>query len=213
MKVITISREFGSGGRELGKRLSDLLGYDYYDREIICALAKNAREHEDYLEHGFGQNTWKSVPLTFRRSFGVNAASYAASAKELVEQKQILEHIARMGDNCIIVGRNADVLLADYHPFNIFVCAEMEAKIQRCAERAEKDESLSRRELEHRIRNIDKSRIRTREMLTDSKWGQRDSYHLTVNTTDWKIRDLAPVIAEYVSSYFSYRKESTRSVK
>jgi hypothetical protein len=50
-------------------------------------------------------------------------------------------------------------------------------------------------------------------MLTDSKWGQRDSYHLTVNTTDWKIRDLAPVIAEYVSSYFSYRKESTRSVK
>ena len=107
-----------------------------------------------------------------------------------------------MGKDCIIVGRNADVLLECYRPFNIFVCAETEAKIQRCMERKTAGEILTEKELLHKMRQIDKMRSQTRAILSGSEWGQRDAYHLTVNTTDWNIKELTPAVAEFVNCWF-----------
>lgn len=67
MKIITISREFGSGGRELGKRLADELGFDYYDREIIESIAKGQGLDEGYVEKALEDHAWRRGPLTFRR--------------------------------------------------------------------------------------------------------------------------------------------------
>lgn len=111
-----------------------------------------------------------------------------------------------MEKNCVIVGRNADVILRDKCPFNIFVCADMKAKIRRCMERASDDEKLSRREVEQRIRRIDKGRAKTREMLSDNKWGERSTYHLMVNTTDWNIKELTPAIADFAMRWFRRKK-------
>lgn len=69
MRIITISREFGSGGRELGKCLTGLLGIDYYDREIITAIAKQNGLDEDYVERALEKRDWQTMPLTFGRSF------------------------------------------------------------------------------------------------------------------------------------------------
>ena len=60
MNIITISREFGSGGRELGKRLADLLGYDYYDREIITEIAKRHDVDEKYVEYALNNHIWQT---------------------------------------------------------------------------------------------------------------------------------------------------------
>ena len=68
MKIITISREFGSGGRELGKRLADTLGFDYYDREIITAIAGAQGLDEAYVEKSMENANWQRVPLTYRHS-------------------------------------------------------------------------------------------------------------------------------------------------
>lgn len=201
-KIITISREFGSGGRELGKRLADLLGYDYYDREIITAIAEQTGLNENYVERTLESHEWQNIPLTFRRSFADFSAIQSTQTSLLIEQKRIIEGIAKAGKDCVIVGRNADILLADEKPFCIFVSAGMEAKIRRCMERAEKGEHLSCKEMEQNIRRIDKGRARTREILTDSKWGEPGTYHLMINTTDWNIRELAPAVAEFASCWF-----------
>lgn len=73
MRTITISREFGSGGRKLGKRLAELLKIDYYDREIITAIAGQSGLDEGYVEMALKKRDWQAIPLTFGRSFaGIN---------------------------------------------------------------------------------------------------------------------------------------------
>lgn len=202
MRIITISREFGSGGRELGKRLADILGFDYYDSEIITTIAKNSGLDEGYVENTLNNSGWQQFPITFRSTFGSSVYMQPNKVNLLVEQKNVIENIAAMGKDFIIVGRNADEILKEYDPFSIFVCAEMEAKIRRCEERAPEGEELSQKELIRKIKQIDKSRAQTREILTGIKWGQRDAYHLTVNTTGWEIKELAPAVADFAVRWF-----------
>ncbi|MBO4211482.1 MAG: cytidylate kinase-like family protein [Oscillospiraceae bacterium] len=199
MNILTISREFGSGGRELGKRMADLLGWDYYDREIIDAVAAEKGMDANYVNAVLERHEWWAVPITFRRSFTV---STAPNTDLLVKEKEVIERIGKSGRSCILVGRNADFFLRDYEPFRLFVCAEMEAKIRRCRERAEDGSALSDKEIERQIRRIDRSRSATRELVAGNRWGERNSYHLTVNTTDWEIRDLAPAVADFTQKFF-----------
>ena len=202
MRIITISREFGSGGRELGKRLAGLLGIDYYDREIITAIARQNGLDEGYVEMALEKRDWQAMPLTFGRSFaGINGMQQIQT-NLLVAQKHVIEEIANIGKDCVIVGRNADVLLADKNPFRIFVCAGMDAKIRRCMERAPKGENISRKGAEQNIRRIDKARARTREILGGGKWGEANAYHLTVNTEGWDMRELASAVEGFILRWY-----------
>ena len=140
MNIITISREFGSGGRELGKKVAEILGYEYYDREIITEIARRHNVDENYVEYALNNHAWQTYSLSFHHSFISPIYVHSPDTKLLQEQKIIIEEIAEAGKNCIIVGRNADVLLQDRKPMNIFVCASMESKIKRCMERAEGEE-------------------------------------------------------------------------
>lgn len=203
MRIITISREFGSGGRELGKRLADLLGFDYYDREIIQAVAARSGIDEKYAQTMLEMPVWKKFPLHFRSSFAPLQPEQQLHTNLLLEQRRVIEAIAQSGRDCVIVGRNADVLLRSYQPFNIFVCAQLEAKLRRCQERAPEGETLTRKELERKIRSIDKARRQTRDIISGSRWGERGSYHLTVNTTEWDIKELVPAVAEFANRWFA----------
>ncbi len=199
MNIITISREFGSGGRELGKRLADLLGYDYYDKEIIATIAKKQGLDANYVAQSLDNHGWQSVPLTFRSSFSLPVPSVQSSL--LLEQKKIIEEIAKTGKDCVIVGRSAEVLLSDYAPFRIFVCADMEAKVRRCMERAAEDEKFTEKEMMQKIRAVDKNRARTRELIGEGRWGGGESYHLTVNTTGWEIKQLSVAVADFIRQW------------
>lgn len=202
MRIITISREFGSGGRELGKRLADILDFDYYDSEIISAVAQNSGLDVHYVENKLTGRGWQSFPITFSRTIGSAGYIQASKTNLLLEQKKVIEGIASLGRNCVIVGRNADVILKRQRPFNIFVCADTEAKVRRCMERAPEGENLSEKELIRKMRQIDKIRAQTREILSGSSWGQRDAYHVTINTSDWNIKDIAPAVAELANRWF-----------
>lgn len=203
MNIITISREFGSGGREIGKRLADLLDYEYYDKEIIAEIAKNKQLDETYVEAALNNRAWKVAPITFRRSFSGYAAATGNQTSLLLEQKRVVESIGKAGKNCVVVGRNADVLLGDYAPFNVFVCADVETKLRRCQERAANDENLTEKQLLKKMREIDKARAETREILTGKPFGACNSYHLSVNTSAWDIKELTEAIAEFAKRYFS----------
>ena len=208
-KIITISREFGSGGRELGKRLAERIGCEYYDKEIIMAIAENKGMNEVYVEHMLESQPWKEMPLHFRSSLSGSRGLEHARMDLLLEQKKVIEAIAGRGKDCIIVGRNADVLLNDFMPFKLFVCADMNAKIGRCLERAGENEKVSRKELERKIRSVDKGRAQIRNVVTDSPWGDRYAYHLTVNTSGWNIKELIPMVAEYAAAWFRRRENDT----
>ena len=206
MKIITIGREFSSGGRELGKRLADILGYDYYDREIITAIAESKGLQEDYVETMLEEQQISSIPISFNHSFGVPMVMHHPQTSLLIEQRKIIEKIAEKGRDCIIVGRNADIILKDYKPFNIFVCATEDWKVARCFERAEKGEKLSRRQLVRNMRSIDKNRAFSREFISDSRWGDPEAYDLTVNTTGWNLKELCVIVAEFVK--YSFEKKN-----
>lgn len=203
MKVIAISREFGSGGRELGRRLADALGFAYYDREIIMAVAERCALDEKYVERAMETGLIRQYPLTFSRTFSHMPALIGSTAALLPQQHSIVKELAEQGD-CVIVGRGADVVLQS--PFKIFVYADMEARMARCRSRADPAEQLADRELERKIRQIDKARAEQHNLLSGCAWGEKRGYHLCVNTTGVAVKSIAPAVADYVRQWFEKEK-------
>lgn len=198
MKIITIGREFGSGGRELGKRLADILGYEYYDREIIATISEERGLEEDYVESVLENGAYHNFPISYGHSFDVGMVMHHPHTSLFIEQRKVIEKIAKAGKDCIIVGRNADIILKDYKPFSMFVCATKECRIKRCMERAENKEGLSEKKLYKKMQRIDKNRSNLRDFVSASKWGDPEAYDLTVNSSGWEIKKLAPIVAEYI---------------
>lgn len=205
MHIITISRQFGSGGRELGKRLADRLGWDYYDKEIIDTLANRQGLEPDYVRRVLSSHGWQNVQLTFRNSFDHLVLDPGMRTQLLVQEREILRQIAEAGNDCIIVGRDADVILQDYAPFRIYVCADLEARLHRCQGHELKKpraNRLSEKEILRNIRRIDKNRIRTREVLTGKHHGDASAFDLTVNTAGWDIKKLTEAVADFALRRF-----------
>ncbi len=206
MKIITISREFGSGGRELGKRIADRLGFDYYDSEIISAVAQKSGMDAQFVENTLDNHGWQDYSITFGGT--IHSVAYVQSSKIelLVQQRKVIEEIAALGKDFVIIGRNADVILKEYHPFNIFVCADKEAKIARCRARAREEEHMTDKELLRKMKEIDKARARTRDFLSGTEWGQREAYHLIVNTSTWEMKPLAEAVTAFAEAWFKNGK-------
>lgn len=202
MRIITISRQFGSGGRELGKRMADVLGYDYYDNAIITAIAKESGRDEASVEKILDNHGWKLIPLSFSTTFTTRAFDELTLLELLNQQKKVIEQIGKEGKDCVIVGRNADVLLEQYHPFNIYVVAPMRARIARCNERKDIDTDISAKEMEKRILEVDKSRSRSRSLVTDRPWGEPSYYDLTINTEGWDLKELAYATSDFANRFF-----------
>ncbi len=211
MRIITISRYFGSGGRELGKRLSELLGWDYYDKEIIEALAENQGMSQEQVREALSHHGWQNVPLTYQNSFA-HLDSFAhfgfahgMHTQLLVRQREIIRDIAAAGNDCVIVGRDADVILQEYHPFRVCVCADLQARLDRCMAHEmgrPTSDRLTEKEILRNIRRIDKGRSRTREVLTGKQRGDSSAFDLTVNATGWDIAAMASALADFALRWF-----------
>lgn len=202
MKIITISREFGSGGRELGRRLAEKLGWDYYDRQLITAIAQKEGLDPDYVEKMSDTTVWQNYPLTFQSSLQAVAAPMDIHTDILIAQRKVVREIADLGRDCVIVGRNADIVLRDRKPFTVFVCAEQESKLRRCRERASEGEDTSRKVLEKNMKRIDKARAQNHAMLSEVPWGAPRGYRMTVNSTDWDLGELAEAVAGCAGIWF-----------
>lgn len=202
MRIITISREFGSGGRELGKRVADELGFEYFDKEIIVEITKKENLDEEYVNKTLHSSFAHNFQYTFHHSFFDPLSLNITQAKLLIEQKKVIEEIAANNKDFVIVGRNADYILRLYKPFKLFVCASKESKIQRCRERGEGSEKMDDKEIERYMNKIDKVRKETCAIVAGSTWGERQNYNLIVNTTDADIKNVATAIANYAKFYF-----------
>ena len=199
-KIITISREFGSGGKEVGKRLADTLGYAYYDSEIINLLVKETGMSESYIEN-ISEKGIYPFAFQFGKTF---TASYLLQKNQtdiLVKQTKILKQIAEKG-NAIIVGRGDNVILKDYNTVNIFVYANMDSKIKRCKKKAPKDENLTDKELINKIKSVDKNRKAFNNLISSTEWGSKENYDLCINTSNVEIKKIIKPLSEYINTWF-----------
>ena len=204
-KIITVSREFGSGGRELGKRLAETLGIAYYDQEIITAVAEKSGLAESYIERVSERGVSMYYPITYARTLTTVPAFSGQHIKVLNEQNRLLHELAGKSD-CVIVGRCADSILREYRPLNLFVYASLESKVHRCRTREEAGEHFTDKELKRRMAQIDSGRARYRELIGGGKWGDKAAYHLCVNTTGLEIKSLVPTVRAFADCYFSGRE-------
>ncbi|MGN1001932.1 MAG: AAA family ATPase [Oscillospiraceae bacterium] len=198
-KVITVSREFGSGGRELGKRLAEILNIAYYDKEVITAISEKSSLAESYVEQIVEQHIVTYYPITIATSFAsmpydamgqINRSIYSAQA-------EVLKEMATKSD-CVIVGRCADHILREFSPLNLFVYADMPSKIARCREKGGEIADLSDKELQKRINGVDRARAKYYSSYTGRVWGDKLNYDLCVNTTNHSIKMLAESIAHLI---------------
>ena len=95
------------------------------------------------------------------------------------------------------------MILKDYDPLNIFVYADKDSRIERCQRRAPAGEHLTAREIENRMKQIDRNRAQHHQMYSDNKWGDKGSYDLCVNTTKRFVKDLVPAIAKFCEDWFN----------
>ncbi len=198
--IITIGREFGSGGRELGKRLADALGIPCYDKEIIDEVAKLHGITPDHVEYITQLDIRSIYTSTIGRTMYEPTYYHHTAFNILKSQTDVIKKLASEGD-CVIVGRQADTILTDMNPLNLFVYANKEAKLKRCMERATEGET--EKYILKKMKKIDKVRAANRRFMRNSEWGKRENYHLCINTSEIEIKTLVPALAEYVKMWFS----------
>ena len=195
-KIITIGREFGSGGREFGRRLAEELNYEYYDKEIITEISKHTSLSEEYVKEVLEKKPHNLYPITIGQSMAIFNDYQTKQIQSIyTAQCEILKYLAEKS-NCVIVGRCADYILKEYNPYRIFVHASMESRINRCLSRKNENEDLDSKKLEKYFIIVDKDRAKYYEFYTYQKWGDKKNYDLCVNTTNVNIKEIVSVIAK-----------------
>lgn len=195
-RIITIGREFGSGGRELGRRLAEELHIEYYDKELLTEIAKHTSLAEEYIQNVVERQPHSLMPITIGRSFAYGE-DYVLKQVQAVyrAQSEIIRDLADKSD-CVIIGRCADYILREQNPFRIFVYADMDSRVRRCMERRTEGEIQTEKQMKKQIRVMDKNRARYYEFYTGLKWGDKSNYDLCINTSDTVIKEIVPAIAK-----------------
>jgi len=185
-KIITIAREYGSGGRLIAQKVAELLNLTYYDNEIIDLAAQ---------ELGFDINTIRKAAQ--ERSSGflytMVGGSFQMPLNDQVfaTQSKVIRHLAS-NDSCIIVNGCADYVLEDFdNVLRIFVHAPLESRVKRVVEEYKEDHEDATKY----VRSMDKKRSNYYNYYTTNKWGQLKNFDLTINS-DYGLDECAEIIAD-----------------
>ncbi len=177
--IITISREFGSGGRSIGKRVAELLGYKFYDSELVNKVAERSGFAPSFIEEsGEYASAKSSLLFALATANQYSAEGLSMHDKLYIEQCKIIEEIAAEG-NCVIVGRCADYILRENRNcLHVFIHADMESRAKRIVERyGQRDKSP-----EKRLTEKDQKRKVYYKNYTGQNWGQAQNYDLCLDS-------------------------------
>lgn len=175
-RIITVSRQFGSGGRSVAKAVAQKLGFDYYDKELIEKVAEQTGYAKEYIaEHGEYAPSRSIFAYSFvgRDTMGISAQDRIWGA-----QRKIILELAEKG-NCVIVGRCADFILRDYRDcLHVFIHAPTADRVERIV-RVYGETDVAP---EKRLKEKDKKRSINYKYYTDREWGAMENYDLTLNS-------------------------------
>lgn len=192
IKIITISREFGSGGRTIGKEVAAKLGISCYDKDLIEKIAEETGYAKEYIadEAEYAPNSNSLAYMFIGR--GLDGLSNAD--KIWIAQKKVIEELAEKSA-CVIVGRCADYVLRERKDvLNVFVYADKKYR----AERIVKQYGESEVEPEKRLADKDKKRKLNYKYFTEQEWGKRQNYHLSIDSGFIGIEKSVALIADAV---------------
>lgn len=187
--IISVGREFGSGGHIVAANLAKHFGLPLLDSNILAEIAKENNTSEDYLR----KYDESARNLFFSRT--VNG--FSNSPEEVIAQMQFdyIKKKADAGESFVVIGRCADWVLRDNPALvRIFILGDMEAKIKRTAER----ENISEDKAKSRIEQADKRRKYFHNTHSDNKWGDSRSYDITVNSTKMGLDGVTELLIKYV---------------
>ena len=200
--IITIGRQFGSGGKEIGELLAKEYNIPVYDKELLSRAAKESGFCEEMMEVHDERPTssflYNLVMDTY--SFGYNASSFGdmpISHKIFLAQFNTIKEIAKEGP-CVIIGRCADYALSDYdNVLNVFIYGDEEQKIKRIAQKY----SLSHDKAKDLIYKKDKQRQSYYNYYSSSKWGRADTYDLCINSSIFGIEGTIQLIKSAIEDF------------
>ena len=190
VRIITISREFGSGGRTVGKEVAACLGIPCYDRELIEKVAEETGYAREFVEEEseYAPSANDLVYMFLGRGFdGLSNAD-----RIWIEQRKVIEKLANDGP-CVIVGRCADYILRDRSDcLHVFVYADKAFR----AERIVKQYGETGVEPGKRLQEKDKKRKLNYKYFTDREWGKRENYHLSIDSGFFGIEKAVSIIVD-----------------
>lgn len=200
--VITIGRQYGSAGREIGKMVAEYFDIKFYDKDLLTRAAKESGFCEEMIQNHDERPTnsflYNLVMDTY--SFGYNNSSFVdmpISHKVFLAQFDTIKKIAQE-ESCVIVGRCADYALADRdNVVNLFIYGREEAKTQRIMERYNLSESKAR----DMIIKKDKQRQSYYNYYSSKKWGRADSYDLCINSSVLGVDGTVKLVIQYVEDF------------
>lgn len=182
-KIVTIGREFGSGGRQIGEGLAKALGIPYYDKEILRKASESSgicdSVMENYDEKPTSSFLYSLVMDPYATGFVGNNFQIPLNQKVFMASFDAIKEIAEEGP-CVIVGRCADYALADNdNVLSVFIQAPIENRIKHIMDRMNMDKAKA----EMMINKTDKQRASYYNYYTTKKWGERSGYHMTIDSS------------------------------
>ena len=195
--VITIGRQFASGGTEIGKMLAEKLGIDFYDAELLREEAKKIG-----IEEGVFDLYDEKPTNSFLFSIVTNhyAIENAVNEGKVIEaQRKVITQAAEQGP-CVIVGRRADKILSDNENLvSVFISASMQDRIKKCLKADEFNEKSAKRFIESK----DRERASYYNYFSDGSWGDADNYAMCFSTSKMPKEKIVDIIADYVTEKFA----------
>ena len=177
-RIITISREFGSGGRFIGEEVAKKLGMKYYDRDIIGQITEKSGFSPEYIQENAELSPKKGLFAYAFAGRDITGKSVEDMVYE-VQRKVILEIAEK--ESCVIIGRNADFILNDRDDvLNVFIHGDKAEKVKRIC----KLYNVTEADALKMMVDIDKRRMTNYRFYTDRKWGMAGNYTLSLNSSE-----------------------------
>lgn len=193
--IITIGRQYGSGGKEIGEKVAQRLGYTFYDKEILTMAAEDSGFSAAAMEH-YDEKPSGSLIYSLYMSGAATSDTLPLNQQLAFAQFNVIRKVAQ-GDNCVIVGRCADYILREKKNLvTVFLHAPMEHRVKRVmGEKAITDPALA----EKTIKKADKARGEYYNFFTHKKWGEAGSAMLSVDTSMLDTDGIAALIADAIT--------------
>lgn len=205
--IITIGRQFGAGGRELGRELARILGYEYYDKELLTQAAVSAGLNPELFERA-DEKVPSFIAGIFNFNLGSSPYSYYAGSTPISDEKiygaqtDLIRHLAETR-NCVIVGRTADYVLRGRDDvLSVFVHAPIQERVKRILARHRADPTLkplTPSQARGMAQKVDRLRANYYNFYTDLTWGCASTYHLTFDSSRLPIPAIARAIAALIA--------------
>lgn len=198
--IVTIARQYGSGGREIGERVAALLGIPLYDRQLITDAAAKGSLNEEIIRSA---DESAANSLLYTLAMGSNHYGTAMhfgykmplNDKLFILQSEVIKGYAEEG-SCVIIGRCADYVLKDDHDvFRLFIYGDLEHRQERIKER---HPEIKPSQIIDVINKTDKRRASYYNFYTGNKWGKYDNYDMAVNSSTFGVEETANIIAAAV---------------